>query len=470
MKSISFELSSIERNGKCQILSRVNFSRDYRPRLKTGIYITPDNFKDGMIKTPKRMKECKDKTDLVHAKYLLDVFRAHALLLAKASEGKRMSKKVMEMVLHPEFANKGIFTSIERLAAALEELEPHDKNIYEYMDDYTKAKGLSSARINVYSVLKRLIMRFNLFQVMAGAQELTLEYPQKTTPENISSFVAFMENEHKLATEYPETFKRIVEKVALRIPTAHRQAFHRILPKGQNTIQDYVKIMGALYRWLHEQGHIDRDDLLSQIQQSESVYLQAFYLTIEERNMVDRMTIPRKKAQNVMKDIFIFQCLTGCRYGDLCKLSEGNIIDGVLTYRPSKTRIHANQVVPRVPLAPRALELIEKYRGQDSDGRLFPFAKHGTYVYNIKQILKKAGIDRLVCVYDRKTGDYKSVPLYEAAASHMARKTFVGTAYKMVKDPNIIGTMSGHAYGSVCFSRYRQIDDEDRWEVINGIE
>jgi hypothetical protein len=52
----------------------------------------------------------------------------------------------------------------------------------------------------------------------------------------------------------------------------------------------------------------------------------------------------------------------------------------------------------------------------------------------------------------------------------MARRTFVGAAYKAVKDPNLIGAMSGHVPGSKAFSRYRRIDDEDLKIVISAIE
>ena len=47
-----------------------------------------------------------------------------------------------------------------------------------------------------------------------------------------------------------------------------------------------------------------------------------------------------------------------------------------------------------------------------------------------------------------------------------ARRTFVGAAYKVVHDPNIIGKMSGHVEGSRAFNRYRNIDDDVLVETI----
>ena len=36
----------------------------------------------------------------------------------------------------------------------------------------------------------------------------------------------------------------------------------------------------------------------------------------------------------------------------------------------------------------------------------------------------------------------------------------MGNLYKQVKDPNLVGKLSGHAEGSRAFARYRDIDDE----------
>ena len=57
--------------------------------------------------------------------------------------------------------------------------------------------------------------------------------------------------------------------------------------------------------------------------------------------------------------------------------------------------------------------------------------------------------------------------LYEVASSHMARRTFIGNLYKKVKDPNIVGSMSGHKEGSKAFARYREIDEDIKKEVVD---
>ena len=76
----------------------------------------------------------------------------------------------------------------------------------------------------------------------------------------------------------------------------------------------------------------------------------------------------------------------------------------------------------------------------------------------------------MVSIRDSKTGESIMVPINEIGSSHMTRRTFVGNIYKKVKDPNIIGRMSGHVEGSKAFVRYRDIDDDMLREAIMEIE
>ena len=56
------------------------------------------------------------------------------------------------------------------------------------------------------------------------------------------------------------------------------------------------------------------------------------------------------------------------------------------------------------------------------------------------------------------------------AASHMARRTFIGNLYKKVQDPNIVASLSGHVEGSRAFSRYREIDKEIKTNVVKLLD
>ncbi len=78
-----------------------------------------------------------------------------------------------------------------------------------------------------------------------------------------------------------------------------------------------------------------------------------------------------------------------------------------------------------------------------------------------------AGLNRMVTVINPTTREEEKRVLYEIASSHLARRTFVGNLYKQVKDPNLVGSLSGHKEGSKAFARYREIDEQMKRELVD---
>lgn len=69
----------------------------------------------------------------------------------------------------------------------------------------------------------------------------------------------------------------------------------------------------------------------------------------------------------------------------------------------------------------------------------------------------KAKLTRSVTVINSVTSEPEVRSLNVAASSHLTRRTFVGNLYKQVKDPNIVGSLSGHKEGGKTFSRYHKL-------------
>ncbi|MBB4037662.1 hypothetical protein GGR21_003583 [Dysgonomonas hofstadii] len=88
----------------------------------------------------------------------------------------------------------------------------------------------------------------------------------------------------------------------------------------------------------------------------------------------------------------------------------------------------------------------------------------------IKTIFLAARLKRLVTVINPQTREAEIKPLYSIASSHLARRTFVGNLYKQVKDPNLVGSLSGHKEGSKAFARYRDIDEDMKKDLVKLLE
>lgn len=126
-----------------------------------------------------------------------------------------------------------------------------------------------------------------------------------------------------------------------------------------------------------------------------------------------------------------FQCLIGCRVGDLYKMTKANVINGGIEYIPRKTK-DGRPVTVRMPLNSIAKEILERYKDCPFD-ELLPLISQQKYNVAIKKMFLDAGLARPVVVYNPTTSEQEIRPLNEVASSHLARLCFVGNLYKQVK-------------------------------------
>lgn len=344
-------------------------------------------------------------------------------------------------------------------------------SIFAYGEEYLKAKELAPNRERHFNVLFRDIARFEGFVRMTDKKRANYRFdPAKVTSDDIEGFFDYIRNEHQLQKEYPAIFAATLERYPEGVAATRKT--YTVKERGRNTRAGKEKTLRMLFKWLNDTGRISNNPFKS-VEIEKENYGTPYYLTLEERNLIADFDLSATPGLAVQRDIFIFQCLTGCRVGDLMKLTLSNVDGDVLRYIPHKTKDDRNATAAVVPLKAgdndRALRLIEKYKGIDEAGRLFPYITPQRYNDAIKRVLTECGVTRMVQVLNPTTGEPENKPINEIASSHMARRTFVGTAYKIVSDPNIIGKMSGHVEGSRAFLRYRDIDEDILKDVLSKL-
>ena len=143
-------------------------------------------------------------------------------------------------------------------------------------------------------------------------------------------------------------------------------------------------------------------------------------------------------------------------------LKKRDVINGAVEYIPTKT-IKENVRTVVVQLNTIAQEIVDRYAD-------LPFESSERYNDNIKLLFEKAGVTYLVTKLDTVTRTELKVPINEIASSHMARRTFIGNIYKLVKDPNLVSALTGHAEGSRAFTRYRTIDIDMKKDLVKILE
>lgn len=489
MAATSLKLSSKKgADGKSQVIVKLTISRSQRPCFKSGIYVNPEYFKVVQetkhgyvygIVPPKRgrfnmllVQEAQE----AETRLKEYVNRLTAICNSLESLGENIDHNIIDKIigLTKDKSASAISPGLLKDILQTEMSDENDsrnaikgKTFFQVAEFYLDRRKLSMSRTKEFRVLMRIMARYELFvrEVNQDMRNFKFEI-ESLNKEILEDFFDYMANEKQLADEYPRIFKTILSKYPAEARPQRKE--HKLVERGQNTLVGHKKRLKAFFGWLNENDYSDNHPF-ERIKCGTEKYGTPFYLTLEERNLIADTDLSCNPRLETQRDIFIFHCLVGCRVSDLITLKASNIIDGSLQYVPKKTK-DKKPVTVSVPLNIRASKLVEKYKGVDKDGRLFPFISAQKYNDAIKEVLTACGVTRMVTILNAATGLEEQRPINEVASSHMARRTFIGCLYHQVQDPNLIGSMSGHAEGSKAFARYRAIDNETKRSVIKLIE
>lgn len=325
---------------------------------------------------------------------------------------------------------------------------PRKKTFSELAEEYFKEphrgrqSALSYDQQRAYKVLIRTVARYENYVRNTDRSRKAFTWAiDSVTRKDIEDFSKYLKEEHLLLDRYPKLFERLFEEY----PTGIGKGHSMLKGRGDNTVKNMLERLKSLFRYFYDKSYTTNRPFDGYKIGAEN-YGAPVYITIDERNRIadtDLAAIweamPKEERQEArmpiktlieQRDIFIFQCLIGCRVGDLCKLTENHIHNGILVYTPHKTKDEGEEAMQaRVPLHPKAQALIEKYRGSDSKGRLFPCISPQRYNGALKVIFKMAGVTRMVEIRNPLTGENELVPINTIASSHLARRTFIGNAY-----------------------------------------
>jgi len=169
------------------------------------------------------------------------------------------------------------------------------------------------------------------------------------------------------------------------------------------------------------------------------------YLTQEEIDRIEQKDFKVERL-NVIRDIFIFCCYTGLAYAEVDALEPDAIttgMDGELWLNIHRKKTKKDY---QVPLFPKALEILEKYKDHPRcirKSRCLPVPSNVKYNAYLKEI-----------------GDMTAIPKDKPLVTHLARKTFACTI-GLANDMNIgvLSKILGHASIQVTLDSYATVID-----------
>ena len=170
------------------------------------------------------------------------------------------------------------------------------------------------------------------------------------------------------------------------------------------------------------------------------------YLSQEEINRIDQTNF-RVERLNVIRDIFVFCIYTGLAYAEVESLTPDNItkgMDGELWLNIHRKKTKKDY---QVPLLPRALEILEKYKNHPlclKKGKCLAVPSNVKYNAYLKEI-----------------GDIAGIPKNKPLVTHLARKTFATTvALSNGMNIGVLSKILGHNSIKVTLDSYGTIIDE----------
>ncbi len=119
------------------------------------------------------------------------------------------------------------------------------------------------------------------------------------------------------------------------------------------------------------------------------------YLNLEEINKIWQKEFLTKRLEQI-RDIFIFSCWTGLSFIDICNLREENIqlaFDNKYWIIINRQK---NNNPSHVPLLKIPLQIINKYKGKLSEGKIFPITSNQKLNEYLKEIMTICVIEKNV--------------------------------------------------------------------------
>ncbi|WP_299836056.1 tyrosine-type recombinase/integrase [uncultured Tenacibaculum sp.] len=224
-----------------------------------------------------------------------------------------------------------------------------------------------------------------------------------------------------------------------------------------NTFTRNVGLVKTFLYWALKNGHTYKADFIK-FKKKPKVITNQIALRKEDLELLLKVEMPSKKLERV-KDIFIFSCVTGMRFGELKFVSKNTINGKVLLLKEEKG---SGKKSREIPLSNIALHILNKYN------YTLPLIGNQKFNDYVKEVFEKAGYTHDVVKTSTRGKEVlrEEMPFYKRISSHTARRTFITMMKRNGKSDKLIAEISGHN-DMKTLNQYYQISNEDVKDAVN---
>lgn len=213
---------------------------------------------------------------------------------------------------------------------------------------------------------------------------------------------------------------------------------------ASNSVKTYAAMVRAVLYMYSEEHELPKDFAKAlHVKREQAV---STWLTDDEIALVVAYE-PKNDTEATVRDHFVLGCLTGARWSDYSRFSEGNINGDSLVYISRKTSIRSE-----IPLSPAVERILRGHRATVA-ANVTPT----TFNETIRRICRACGITRRVSVYHG--GELSEGEKWEFVSSHTARRSFATNLYLRCHDIFRVARYMGHASVDMTASYILSIGD-----------
>ncbi|MCQ2148523.1 MAG: hypothetical protein MJZ16_13585 [Bacteroidales bacterium] len=317
---------------------------------------------------------------------------------------------------------KSVLEALSLPSDNIPRLYKHHRKIYDYGLEYLMSKKRCRHSFKLMDVQLRHLLRLEYFEKIRHPKKRFSLCLEELTTGHLDTIRDFISHEYEISQQYPKQMEKanaIVDKLMPRI--THPIVRNHVKDGSRHTMD---MVMNLLH-WLTVTRK-ENTNLSFRKYEIGSVVKFGDIATIESSDIkkVSEIELSEAPFYEMMRDIFLFQCQTGCRYRDLKNLTHSNLNGSYLDYEPERLMLRKFTPITHLWLNDSCMSIIKKHSGKAENDRLFYFPNQTEYERILRDIFTRAGLNHKVSIKTKGRNAISLVPLCECVTSESAEQYF----------------------------------------------
>lgn len=226
-----------------------------------------------------------------------------------------------------------------------------------------------------------------------------------------------------------------------------------------NTYSRNIGLFKTFMLWSLNNGYTYKEDF-KKFEKKKVVVTNQLALTLKDLKILMKHDFKVNRLEKV-RDVFVFACVTGMRFGELSLVSKDNIFGNEIYLKEEKD---AEKQERRIPLNDISKFILRKY---DYSLPLIANQKYNKY---IKEVFNATGYTWDVEKVTTKNKDNirKTMQFKDRVSSHTSRRTFITMMKNQGVSDKLIASITGHK-DMKTLNQYYQVDDFAKSEAVNSV-